>query len=184
LAWLDGILAHASGDAAGLARARRQVRESGSVDADLLERSLAAFAAELSGDRRAAGRALAALEWESAEHTRHNDYGRPHPFFNSVNRLSASRWLLAAGDTVQAARLLNWHEAVFWEFQRFLGPANVVFAAPALFERARIEEASGATSAATADYREFLQRYDLPRGEWAARVEETVGRLRRLTGAK
>ena len=184
LAWLDGILAHASGDAAGLARARRQVHESGSAEADLLERSLAAFAVELTGDRRAAARALAALEWESAEHTRHHEYGRHHPFFNSVNRLSAGRWLLAAGDTTQASRLLNWHEAVLWAFHRFLGPANGVFAPPALFERARIEEASGDTSAAAADYREFLQRYDLPRGEWAARVEEAVGRLRRLTDAK
>jgi TolB-like protein len=183
-AWLDGILAHAGGDAAGLARARRQVRESGCAYADLLDRSLSAFAADLAGDPRSAGRALAALEWESAEHTRHHGYGRHHPFFNSVNRLSASRWLLAAGDTAQAARLLTWHEAVFWEAHRFLGPANAVFAEPALFERARIEEASGDTAAATADYREFLQRYDLPRGEWLARVEETVSRLRRLTDAK
>ncbi len=186
LAWLDGILAHAGGDAGGLARARRQVRESGSADADLLERSLAAFAVELTGDRRAAARALAALEWVSAEHTRHHEYGRHHSFFNAVNRLSASRWLLVAGDTAQAARLLTWHEAVFWEAHRFLGPANAVFAAPALFERARLEEASGDAAAAVADYREFLQRYDLPRGggEWAARVEEAISRLRRLTGPK
>ncbi len=177
LAWLDGILAHASGDATGLARARRQVHESGSAEADLLERSLAAFAVELTGDRRTAARALASVEWESAEHVRHHEYGRHHPFFNSVNRLSASRWLLAAGDTVQAARLLHWHEAVFWGFHRFLAPANAVFAAPALFERARIEEASGDTTAAVADYREFLQRYDLPRGGWAARVEEARGKL-------
>src|SRR3989454_5125327 len=126
-----------------------------------LERSLAAFAAERAGERRAAGRALAALEWESAEHTRHHDYGQHHPYFNAVNRLSASRWLLAAGDTAEAARLLTWYEAVFWDHHRFLGPANVVFAAPALFERARIEEALGDTAAAVADYREFLQRYDL-----------------------
>jgi TolB-like protein len=179
LAWLDGILAHTSGDAAGLARARRQVRESGSAEADLLERSLAAFAVELTGDRRAAARSLAALEWESAEHTRHNEYGGRHPLFNSVNRLSASRWLLATGDTVQAARLLRWHEAVFWEAQRFLGPANAVFATPALFERARIEEASGDTAAATAHYRDFLQRYDLPGGEWTTRVQETRSKLQR-----
>jgi hypothetical protein len=73
---------------------------------------------------------------------------------------------------------------VFWEAQGFLGPANEVFAAPALFERAQIEEVSGDTLAATADYRAFLQRYDLPRGEWAARVEESVSGLRRLTGPK
>ncbi len=177
LAWLDGILAYASGDAAGLARARRQLRASGCPYADLLDRSLAAFAADLGGDRRAAGRALAALEWESAEHAHHHGYGRHHPYFNSVNRLSASRWLLAAGDTAQAARLLRWHEAVFWQFHRFLSPANAVFAAPALFERARIEETSGDTTAAVAAYREFLQRYDLPRGDWAARVEEARGKL-------
>jgi len=179
LAWLDGVLAHASGDAAGLARARRQVRESGSAEADLLERSLSAFAADLAGDRRAAARALAALEWESAEHTRHHEYGQRHPFFNSVNRLSASRWLLAAGDTAQAAPLLTWHEAVFWGFHRFLGPANAVFAAPALFARARIEEASGDTTAAVADYRAFLERYDRPHGDWAVRVDETRDKLQR-----
>jgi len=183
LAWLDGILAYASGHAAGLAQARRQLR-SGCPHADLLERSLGAFAADLAGDRFGAARALATLEWESAEHARHYGYGRHHPFFNSVNRLSASRGLLAAGDTAQAARLLGWHEAVFWEAHRYLGPSNLVFASPALFERARIEEASGNTTAAVADYREFLQRYDLPRGEWVARVEETRGRLQRLSSHK
>jgi TolB-like protein/tetratricopeptide (TPR) repeat protein len=168
VAWLDGILAHVQRDAAGLARARRQLRESGSPYADLLERSLAAFAADIGGDPRAAGRALATLEWESAEHTRHFEYGRHHPFFNSVNRLAATRWLLAAGDAAQAARLLRWHEAVFWELHGLMGPANLVFAAPA----------------AVADYRAFLQRYDRPRGEWAARVAETESRLQRLTGRK
>jgi len=184
LAWLDGILAHARGDVVGLARARRQLRESGCAFVDLLDRSLAAFAADLGGDRRAAGRALAALEWESAEHARHHGYGRHHPYFNSVNRMSGNRWLLAAGDTAQAFRLLTWHEAIFWQVHRFLGPANAVFAAPALFERARIEEASGDTTAAVADYREFLQRYDRPRGDWVARVEETRGRLQRLSSHK
>src|SRR2546422_6410448 len=78
LAWLDGILAHASGDATGLARARRQVHESGSAEADLLERSLAAFAVELTGDRRTAARALASVEWESAEHVRHHERSEEH----------------------------------------------------------------------------------------------------------
>src|SRR2546426_737937 len=178
LAWLDGILAYASGDAAGLAQARRQLRGSGCPHADLLERSLAAFAADLRGDPRAGRRAPPALRGGGAEQARHHGYGRHHPYFNSVNRLSASGWLLAAGDTAQAARLLRWHEAVFWQFHRFLSPANAVFAAPALFERARIEEASGDTTAAVAAYREFLQRYDLPRGDWAARVEEARGKLR------
>ena len=184
LAWLDGILAHAGGDAVGLAQARRQLHESVCPHVDLLERSLTAFAMDLRGDRRAAGRALATLEWESAEHARHHGYGRYHSFFNSVNRLLASRWLLAAGDTVQATRLLRWHEAVFWEVHQFLGPVNAIFAAPALFERARIEEASGDTPAAAADYRGFLQRYDLPRGAWVARVDETRGKLQRLSGPK
>src|SRR5206468_4009182 len=61
---------------------------------------------------------------------------------------------------------------------RFLGPANVAFSAPALFERARIEEASGDTAAAVADYRAFLERYDLPRGDWAVRVDNTRSKLR------
>src|SRR2546426_3616896 len=178
LAWLDGILAYASGDAAGLAQARRQLRGSGCPHADLLERSLAAFAADLRGDPRAGRRAPPALRGGGAEQARHHGYGRHHPYFNSVNRLSASGWLLAAGDTAQAARLPRWHEAGVWQFHRLLSPANAVFPAPALFERARIEEASGDTTAAVAAYREFLQRYDLPRGDWAARVEEARGKLR------
>ena len=181
LAWLDGILAHARGDAQDLTRARRGVRASGSAYADLLDRSLEAFQSDLAGDRARAARALAELEWQSAERGLHDRYGRHHPFFNVVNRLSATPWLLAAGDTAQAARLLTWHEAVFSGVHRFLGPANRTVGAVALFERARIEAALGRTSAATPHFREFLQRYDMPRGEWVGRIEETIGTLLRLS---
>jgi TolB-like protein len=184
LAWLDGIEAYASRDAGGVGRARRQVQASGCRDADLLERSLAAFAADLAGNRVGAAHALAALEWESADHARHSRTGRHHPFINAVNRVFASRWLLAAGDTAGAKRLLTWYEAEFWDEHRFLGVANQAFAAPVLLELAAIADASGDTATAVADYRDLLQRYDMPRGEWVARVADVRARVQRLTGTK
>ncbi len=181
LAWLDGIVAYAGRDAAGLARARLQVQASHCGDADVLDRSLAALAVDLAGDRRGAARALATLEWEGAEHMRHFRYGRHHPYLNAVNRLFASRWLLAAGDTAGASRLLPWYDAEFWSDHRFLGVANQAFAAPALFELAGIEEASGDTAAAVAHYRDFVQRYEMARGDWVGRVQKATRKLRQLS---
>ncbi len=178
LAWLDGVLAHAEADPGALTRARREIRSSGSQYVDLLDGSLAAFQADLAGQRDRAARALAELEWESAERTAHNEYGRYHPFLNAVNRLTASPWLLAAGDTAQAARLLTWQEGIFWYGQhRFLTAVNKTVAPIALFELAQIEMALGETAHAAGLYREFLRRYDLATDEWARRVEQAKGAL-------
>jgi hypothetical protein len=118
------------------------------------------------------------LEWESAERTAHNEYGRYHPFLNAVDRLTASPWLLAAGDTAQAARLLTWHQAIFWYGQhRFLKPVNNIVAPIALFELAQLDMALGQTGPATAQYQEFVRRYDLATGEWAQRVEQAQAAL-------
>ena len=51
LAWLDGLLAVASRDATALAAARRALRGADTTTAPMLERSLAAFASALDGDR-------------------------------------------------------------------------------------------------------------------------------------
>jgi hypothetical protein len=177
LAWLDGVLAHARGDAQEIDRARREIRASSSAYIDLLDGSLAAFHTDLAGRREDAARALAKLEWGSAERFSHHDYGRHHPFFNAVNRLSAGPWLLAAGDTAEAARLLTWHEAVFWNVHGFLQTVNETVEAVALYQRAQIETALGQTSAAGTHFREFVRRYDMPRGEWIGRVEGTRAAL-------
>jgi Protein kinase domain len=46
-------------------------------------------------------------------------------------------------------------------------------------QRAQIEASLGRPAAAAALYREFVQRYDLAQGEWAARVQEAMGALQR-----
>jgi hypothetical protein len=110
----------------------------------------------LTGATRKAGRALAALEWRRAE--RLNDVSCCQ-YLTGLDRLAGSRWLLAARDTAQAARLLTWNEA--W------GPVSGaigggVFAGMAYLERVRIEDARGNASLAQKYYREFLLRYDMP----------------------
>lgn len=182
LAWLDGVLAHARADVAGLAVARDSLRRTQSEFKEVLERSLSAFARDLEGESEAAGVELAALEWDGAETQRHHRSGRRHPFLNSVNRLAASRLLLAAGDTLTAHRLLTWSEAVLWNAQRFLDPVNRVLHSHALLARARIEEARGLHEAAGRHYRAFVDRYDRATGPSTAAVNEAVAALGRLSG--
>jgi TolB-like protein/tetratricopeptide (TPR) repeat protein len=186
LAWLDGLLAHTQRDRQGLSRAEVRVRQSGSRSASLLAGSLAAFERDLLGDRLSAGRSLAALEWESADSFGFNRYGPDHPWLSSVDRLAASRWLLAGGDTAKAAPLLGWHEAILWTKQGLLEPANRVFGVLAMALQAEIELARGQTDRAANHYRAFLERYDRPPPGQAHLVEEArrslaaIGRLHRL----
>ena len=92
-----------------------------------------------------------------------------------MNRLTASSWLLAAGDTAQAARLLTWEQGIYWYSQhRLLTTVNKTVAPVALFERAQIEASLGQAVPAAALYREFVHRYDMAQGEWARRVEQAL----------
>jgi serine/threonine-protein kinase len=179
LAWLDGLLAHARRDAAGLAEARRALGAAPHDAAELLERSLAAFALDLEGDATEAARRLAALERQSAEAQWYHRYGRHHPFVTSVQRRFAARGLLPAGDTAQAARLLTWTDAVLWNAHGFMDPVLAVFEPLALFERARIAAAQNRHPEAAALYRGFLERYDRPEGQATALVEEAVAAVSR-----
>jgi hypothetical protein len=180
LAWLDGLLAHAMGDSAGLVEARRAVQGSVSSFSVWLDRSLAAFERELAGERGPAGAALARLETESAETREHESYGWSHPYFNSLNRTAAVSWLLATGDTARAERLLSWHEAEQSSSERFLDVINTVVAPVAILERARLEVARGDSIRAARDFREFVFRYDLASGEPSAGREEAIGVLQAL----
>jgi len=177
LAWLDGLLAHAQHDPQGLSRAEARIRESGSRSASLLASSLAAFERHLAGGPLEAGRSLAALEWESADSFGFNRYGPDHPWLSSVDRLAASRWLLAGGDTAKAALLLGWHESIFWTAQGLLEPANRVFGVLAMPLQARIEMARAQTDRAASHYRAFLERYDLPQPAQAHLLEEARSAL-------
>jgi TolB-like protein len=111
LAWIDGVLAAARRDRQGLAQARAALRQSGDAAAESLERSLAAFDAELRGDLRGAGETMARLEWEQAAVTA-PDFVE-HPLTLPLDRLAAARWLSAAGQSEEALRLLRWVDGPF-----------------------------------------------------------------------
>ena len=112
LAWLDGLLAVASRDVTALAAARRALRGADTTTAPMLERSLAAFASALDGDRDRAADSLVALERDRAERGLSRYRSDAHPFLTAVNRLAAGRWLRERGQPGDAALLLSWHEAV------------------------------------------------------------------------
>ncbi len=177
LAWLDGMLAFARRDRAGAAAARRALAQSGDSSTPLLDRSLGAFDLELGGARRHAAAALAALEWERADRRPGEQGSRSHPYVTAFDRLAAAQWLVAEGDTAQAARLLTWHERRTGGLSTHV---NAMLAAIAYLERARIEDASGHTARARHYYEQFLRRYDMPVPAHRHLVEEAQAALARL----
>jgi TolB-like protein len=182
LAWLDGVWAFASKTPTALEQARRDARASRYPHVDIIDRSLAAFSRALAGDRAGAGRDLAALEWRCAERQEGQDCGGVVTPNIAVHRLAAATWLLEAGDTAQAARLLTWHEAALWSG---LWDWSFTFAAAPLayLMLARIEEAQGNVRLARAHYQAFLRRYDLPLPAQRHLVEEARAAARRLAGS-
>ncbi len=181
LAWLDGIVSYLQGDATAIARSHRELSGSGSQHTDLLKASLGAFHRHASGDQREAARALATLEWDVAEHERHAAFGPSHPYLSTIHRLAAARWLVEAGDTLQANRLLTWHEAILPGSAFRVEVSNRTVEALALYERARLEEAMGRVHEAQEHYRGFLERYDRPPPPHQTRVEQARLALARLS---
>jgi len=173
LAWIDGLLATARRDPATLAHARRTLQQTRADEVGLLDSSLAAFARELAGERRHALELLLALERD-----RHH-VSNSHPYLTGVNRLTASRWLSAAGDASGAARLLTWHEAIGDPGPQALH-ANALLAPFAYLARARILEAQGQRGAARAHYERFLSSYDAPVPAHRRLVEEARAALARM----
>ena len=182
LVWLDGMLAWARGDAGGLQSARRELERVDRVYTSWTnapwERSLAAFQLALTGATRQAGVALAALEWQRAEQQSDGAFAQ---YLTALDRLAASRWLLEAGDTAQAARLLTWNEA--WGGTSG-SVGGGVFASLAYFERARIEDSRGNVTLAQEYYQEFLHRYDMPAPKQQHLVHEAREALARLSGER
>ena len=103
-----------------------------------------------------------------------------HPYLTGVNRLTASRWLAAAGDTDKAARLLTWYEAISDPVPQSLH-ANALLAPFASLARARILEARGQRDAARVLYARFLDNYDAPVQAHRWLVDEARGALTRMT---
>lgn len=183
LAWLDGILAHTRGDTPALQRAIDRIGTGGGPGAAKLRRSLEAFRLEAAGELATAAERLATLEEETSaglsSRYRANQRDPAHPSLSAVNRLAAGRWLLGAGDTLRAMRLLVWHEAI--------GPIdqeeqmNRVVEPLALLEQARIAESRGERVAASSYYAAFLERYDMPAPPQTALVEDALRAHRRLS---
>jgi TolB-like protein len=176
LAWLDGVLAAASADTAGLVAARTRLRGTGAKWAASLDRSLGAFESALRGDRRKAATAMAALEWELADGSPWFafDPKTPHILLRGIDRMAAAEWLLAEGDSAQAARLLSWHET----FPPLDDKAPL--APLAFLLRANIEDGHGDVDAARRDYQQFLVRYDMPTPAHRHLVMEAKAALARL----
>jgi hypothetical protein len=172
LAWVDGLLAMARRDAAGLARARAGLRLVVTPTAALVDSSLLAYELDLAGKRSRAIEVLTALE-----RGRYEPNGR-HPYRAGVNRLVLSRWLRAAGRPGEAARLLTWNEAVVSDVQT--AHANAMLAGVAYLERARIEEAAGQRALARDYYQQFLRRYDMPAPPQRHLVDEARSAVARL----
>jgi hypothetical protein len=169
LSWIDGLLASAVGDGQALARARAALGRSGATDVGRLDSSLAAFGRELAGDRRGAIALLVGLEYD--RHRPSND----HPYLSGVNRLTASRLLAAEGDTVGAAHLLTWSEAIFDAGPQSLH-AETVLAPFSHLARARLLAARGDRDGARAQYAYFLALYDAPVAALRPLVEEARAR--------
>jgi TolB-like protein len=178
--WLDGLVAVAEGNQAGLATALAALRQLDDSVTSVTVPSLEAFSLWLAGDAAGAGRLLAEREWQATDPFNAKGYGG-HYFAQSVDRLAAERWLLAAGDTTQAQRLLVWHEDCchWWE-----GLAGATLAPEAYLLLGRIEEARRHTEVANAHYDQVLRRYDLagPTLRWVV-TEAEAGR-RRVSGGE
>jgi tetratricopeptide (TPR) repeat protein len=181
LAWLDGILAVTSRDTKALAAARHALRGGDSTSARMLDRSLAAFADALAGERDRATDSMVALERERAERGLSRYSSDAHPFLTAVDRLAAGRWLRERGQPGDAARVLTWFEAVLWPL-RETRQANATVEGLAYLERARVAESLGQADVARDYYQRFLVRYDAPTPLHRHLVEEAKQALGRLGG--
>jgi tRNA A-37 threonylcarbamoyl transferase component Bud32/tetratricopeptide (TPR) repeat protein/TolB-like protein len=167
LPWLDGVQADAVRDVVALRLAREVLRADTLPSAPPLGRSLAAFEMGLAGKYRLAADSMVALVRAVTEGSCCKGT------VDDVNRLAASRWLLAVGDTVAAGEILGHLEVDQW---------HLVFSAPLYLARARIDEALGRKEEARRDYAEFLRRYDMPVASQRHLVGEAKAALQRLSG--
>jgi len=111
LAWLDGILAAARRDRESVAAARVRLRRADTLTTPILDRSLAALEAELTGARRQAARELATLNWEQPD-VLAPGYAA-HPYVIAFCRLAAAKWLREEGDDAGATRAAMWFDAAW-----------------------------------------------------------------------
>ncbi len=157
LAWLDGFAAYVDGDVGRIGTAREALSRDSELAAPLRALELAAQGRPVIAADTLIGKE-AELHMQEA------------PLARGIARIEAAKWLLAAGDTSRAVRLLRFPLS---------GPTNSAallrsppLAPYALMELARIAAAQGDKELARAHYRQFLVRYDMPPPAHQAWVEE------------
>lgn len=179
--WLDGLLATVGPDRTALPRARAALHQMNDSLVELLDPTLSAYETAFAGHQARAGELLAASEWRRDDVEEPTPLLADHPFVRAVNRLIASLWLAAAGDTDQAVRLLSWQETFGAGPSGFaLREAAGLVGGFSYLELARIEEARGERDVAREHYAQFLRRYDLPVAVHRHLVDEARAALRRL----
>jgi hypothetical protein len=186
VAWLDGVLAHGRADAVSLAEARVRMRRSGASHAAMLDQTLAGLEQALRGDESAAARTLERVELDDAERWAAGYRGNRHPYLTAVNRLHAGRWLIGAGDTTRAVRLLRWWQGAPGTRDGFRESFATFAVLPfVLIEQARIAEARGRVEEATLLYLRIVRLYDVPSTPQGAGIlREARSALERLTEAR
>lgn len=177
LAWLDGMLAYARDDRAGIDRSLTLLRDSPATDAPVLRESLAAFAVDAAGDRERAARMLAERERATADEWLFVRLRSSVPLLIPLNRLLAGRWLRSLDRGAEAAALLTWTDALG-------GPDdeawNRALGVTALLERAQVTEAAGRLDEARELYARFVRLFDRPDPGLQARLDSARAGLARL----
>jgi TolB-like protein len=177
VAWLDGLTAWLKRDSEAMTRAQAALRGSADSSAWVVSRSLAAFALDLGGARRAAAESLAALEYQRLAKPWGGEFR--HPYLIGINRLAAARWLAEAGDTTAAERLLVWFQAVVPDVP--YDYSAVRYEGLTYLEMARLAEGRKRYDQAREDYAAFLRRFDAPDRRNEPLQAEARAALARLT---
>jgi len=171
LHYTQGILAASRQDAATLGQVDRWLSGIDHRDARTAQQALAAYALELRGSIAEAADSLYDVTWSTP-------FPRNHMV--SINRLDASRWLLAAGDTARAIKLLSSCQRASSNVPE--QNENTLLAGHCYLELARIEDARGRDALARKYYWQFLKRYDMPVEAHRQMVEEARAAYERVGG--
>lgn len=180
LAWIEGVIAAARADRAGIERARAAVRAAdGRLTSDLDE-ALRGMDLWLAGQHAAAASVLDSLSTARGRRSARR-LDNEYPSLDVVLRLSAARSTLAVGDTAGALRNLAYFDV--WNLSTAALPIDA-FSPLAHYERARIAQAQGRTNDARRYYERFLEVYTEPPPGHADMVEHARTQLARLSGTR